>query len=77
MSNAPTTQTQQISEPEIATRHGKRAEGMTLVSIPMSRALKADLKKLAKADNRALATWVRIHLSALARRSRAARVTKL
>jgi len=55
------------------TRHGKRAAGMTLVSIPCSKALKAELAAFAERDHRTLAAWCRMHLQALARRSRAAR----
>lgn len=55
------------------TRHGKRAAGNTTVTIPMSQALKADLAKLAEIDKRPLAAWVRLHLTNVIRRSRAAR----
>lgn len=55
------------------TRHGKRAAGTTLVSIPCSKALKAELAQLAEHDHRTLAAWCRIKLQELARRSRAAR----
>lgn len=59
-----------------ATRHGKRAEGTTLVSIPCSKALKAELAAFAERDHRTLAAWCRMKLQDLARRSRAARKSR-
>lgn len=55
------------------TRHGKRAAGVVVVSIPMSRALREEIKVLAKLDGRTAAAWARHHLQLLVRRSRAAR----
>ena len=54
-------------------RHGVRANGIKVVSIPMSEALKADLIALAARDNRPLAAWVRLQMQNVVRRSRAAR----
>ena len=58
------------------TRHGKRAAGTTLVSIPCSKALKAELAAFAERDHRTLAAWCRMKLQELARRSRAARKSR-
>lgn len=54
-------------------RHGLRAEGKTLISIPAPESLKRELQALADADQRTLSAFLRIHLTAIARRSRAAR----
>lgn len=55
------------------TRHGKRADGIVVVSIPMSGALKEQLATLAASDGRKTAAFVRHKLQELVRRSQAAR----
>lgn len=54
-------------------RHGIRADGIKVVSVPMSGALKADLLALAERDHRPLAAWVRMQMQSVVRRSKAAK----
>jgi len=54
-------------------RHGKRKEGMTTITFPVSAALKRDIQAIADADERTVAAWLRIQATKLARRSMAAR----
>jgi hypothetical protein len=58
--------------PKRPSRHGMRAEGMTLVAFPCSRALKNELAALAAKDSRSLAAFLRLKLQETVRRSRAA-----
>ncbi len=62
-----------MNPPEKPTRQGVRAPGTELISFPAPRTLKRDLQALADADQRSLSAYLRIHLTNLARRSRAAR----
>ena len=55
------------------TRHGKRKEGMAVITFPVSAALKRDIQALAAADDRTVAAWLRIQATKIARRSKAAR----
>lgn len=57
------------------TRHGKRAEGMTVVSVPMPESLKKQLEEMATRDDRRLAAFIRNRLNEVVRRSRAAKKT--
>lgn len=56
----------------VENRHGKRREGMALVSFPCSLALKKELAAIAAKDSRTLSAWLRLTLHNTARRSRAA-----
>lgn len=62
-----------MSTGEHPTRHGKRAENIAVMTVPMPKTLHREIAALAEADQRSLAAYVRIHLTNLARRSRAAR----
>lgn len=53
----------------MATRHGKRADGIVVVTVPMSKALKNELKALASQDHLDLAPFIRTNLSKMVRRS--------
>lgn len=55
------------------TRHGQRAEGMTLITFPCSKSLKQAIVSLAAKDNRTASAWLRIKLQDTVRRSRSAR----
>lgn len=54
-------------------RHGKRADGMVIVTFPCSEALKNECAALAEKDSRSLSAWLRLKLQDSVRRSRAAR----
>jgi hypothetical protein len=58
------------------TRHGKRAEGVVTMTIPMPLAVKEAIEALAQKDERSAASWVRLNLQKLVKRSRAARKQK-
>jgi hypothetical protein len=64
---------QYIMNQVTGSRHGKRADGVVVVSVPMPRALRAGIAEIAAKDNRKVAAWVRIQLTKLVRRSLAAR----
>jgi len=54
-------------------RHGKRAEGVVTMTIPMPKSVKEAIEALAQKDERSAASWVRINLHKLVKRSKAAR----
>ena len=55
------------------TRNHNRARGMTTVTLPMTEALKKNIKELAKLDDRPAATWMRRVLMDAVNRAFAAR----
>lgn len=54
------------------TRHGKLAEGNSVISFAAPKALKNRIKVLAKKDRRKPSDWLRIHLERVVSRSEAA-----
>jgi len=62
-----------MSHADSPTKHGKRADNIAVMTVPMPKTLHREIAALADADQRSLAAYVRIHLASLARRSRAAR----
>lgn len=54
------------------TRKGKRAQGIGLLGIPISHALKADIRRLAQKSGMTSAAWCRLRLQEFVRRSTAA-----
>ena len=50
-------------------RHGMRAPGQTVLSITVPEVLKKEIEKLAQADHRTVAAWVRLRLQDSVRRS--------
>lgn len=61
------------SKRDKANRHGKRAAGMTTITFPCSKALKSEIGKIAFKDSRPMASWLRLKLQEVVRRSRAGR----
>lgn len=49
-------------------RHGKRAENQTVLSVPMDKKLRTELNQLAKTEERTTAQFVRLHLVSIAKR---------
>ena len=48
-------------------KHGQRAPDQTVLSVPMTKKLRAQLAALAKADGRKAAQFIRLHLEEVAR----------
>jgi hypothetical protein len=55
------------------TRHGMRAEGIKILSIPVPNHIKKEIEQMAKAELRTTAAFLRIHLISFVRKSIAAR----
>lgn len=56
-------------EAKSESRHGKRAPGQVVLSVSLPAALKREIERLAEADHRTVAAWVRIRLQDSVRRS--------